>query len=91
MRFLRGQFLPSSDAPPAFVSNCVEGTPCSTEPKVKQEEPEAAVVERWHFGMVADYRRNRAYDAAICSAVNSLRLQGSEGMGDSCNAFLASE
>lgn len=36
-------------------------------------------MERWHFGMVNDYRRNGAYDSALQATVARLRARLPEG------------
>ena len=80
---LRGKYDPSTghftfvnaeaDAPPPPPKPTTTTTPAGESPLAKGV---SASVERWHFPMINDERRNRAYDAAIqkCMASGSHKV-----------------
>ncbi|WP_409201402.1 50S ribosomal protein L11 methyltransferase [Leisingera sp. M658] len=72
-----------------ILSDALAADPCHHEAQVLQERLHQAFVPRWHFPMLADKARNRAYAQAIAAKVRPGDVVLDIGCGAGLTAMLA--
>ncbi len=72
-----------------ILSDALAADPCHHEAQVLQERLHQAFVPRWHFPMLADKARNRAYAKAIAAKVRPGDVVLDIGCGAGLTAMLA--